>query len=155
MWHEADMPAASVDVRSRGYSGHLMLRCAHRCAALCGVSRFYVRNASQQATQQVGPSDYAPLRTPDQDQIVIDNIVVRPLLHNLQVSNDVAQPRLHIPYDDRPVPARAPILVELIEQRVTQEVMGVQHERWLTPGVGHDDPLFARSVDPLKERIVG
>src|SRR5262245_47723668 len=103
------------------------------CSSPCGGCRLYVRNASQQATQEVGSSDDALLRAPDQDQIVIDNIVVGPLRHNLQASNDVAQPRLHIPYDDRPVPAPAPILVELLEQRVTQEMMGVQHERGLTP----------------------
>src|SRR5262249_16191213 len=73
------------------------------CSSPCGVSRFYVRNASQQATQQVGSSDDAPLRAPDQDQIVIDNVVVGPLRHNLQASNDVAHPRVHIPYAHRPV----------------------------------------------------
>jgi hypothetical protein len=113
-----------------------------------------VRNSSQQATQQVGSGDDAPLRAPDQDQIVVDNIVVRPLLHNLQAPNDVAEPRLHIPYDDRPVPARAVVLVGLIEQRVTQEMVGVQHERRLTIEIGYDDPLLAGGVDPLKERIV-
>jgi transposase InsO family protein len=63
-----------------------------------------VRNSSQQATQQVGSGDDAPLRAPDQDQIVVDNIVVRPLLHNPQASNDVAEPRLHISYDARVLP---------------------------------------------------
>jgi hypothetical protein len=59
-----------------------------------------IRNATQEATQQVGSGDDAPLRTPHQDQIVVDNVVVRPFLHNLQAPNDVAEPRLHIPYDD-------------------------------------------------------
>jgi hypothetical protein len=58
------------------------------------------------------------------------------------------------PHDDGPVPARALILVGLIEQRVAQKMMGVQHERRLTVEIGHDDPLLAGSVDPLKERIV-
>jgi hypothetical protein len=121
---------------------------------LCGISRFQRRNASQQATQQIGSGDDALLRAPDQDQIVVDNIVIRPLLHNLQAPNDVAEPRLHIPHHDRPVPARALLLVGPIEQRVTQEMMGVQHERGLTTHIGHDDPLLAGSVDSLKERIV-
>src|SRR5262249_10961709 len=122
------------------------------CSSPCGGSRLYSPNPSQQAPQAVGSSDEALLRAPAQDQIVIDNTVAGPLRHNLQPSNDVAQPRLHIPYDDRPVPAPAPILVELLEQRVTQEMVGVQHERRLTPEIGHDDPLFARGVDPLQER---
>ena len=65
------------------------------------------------------PVSDAPLRAPNQDQIVVDNIIVRQLLHNLQAPNDVAEPRLHIPYDDRPVPARALNLVGVFEQRVT------------------------------------
>ena len=88
---------------------------------LCGVSCFQIRNSSQQATQQVGSGDDAPLGTPDEDQVVVDNIVVRPLLHNLQAPNDVAKLRVHIPHDDRPVPARALVLVELIEQRVRRK----------------------------------
>src|ERR1700730_7268232 len=124
------------------------------CRLLCGVLCFQDRNASQQATQQVGSGDDAPLRAPHQDQIVVDDIVLGPLLHDLQAPDDLAEPRLHIPHDDRPVPARALILIGLIEQRVAQKMMGVQHERRLTVEIGHDDPLLAGSVDPLKERIV-
>src|SRR5262249_46370265 len=91
------------------------------CSSPRGGCRLYVRNASQQATQGVESSDDPLLRPPDQNQIVIDNVVVGPPRHNLQPSNDAAQPRLHVPYDARPVPAPAPILVELLEQRVTQE----------------------------------
>jgi hypothetical protein len=99
-------------------SGLFLMRLWHS-RSLCGVSCFHGRNASQQATQQVRSGDDAPLRAPDQDQIVVDNIVVRPLLQNLQASNDVAEPRLHISYDDRPVLARALDLVGVFEQRVT------------------------------------
>jgi hypothetical protein len=49
---------------------------------LYGASRFDGRYASQEAAQQVGSGDNAPLRAPDQDQIVVDDIVVRPLRRN-------------------------------------------------------------------------
>jgi hypothetical protein len=67
------------------------------CRLLYGVLCFQDRNASQQATQQVGSGDDAPLRTPHQDQIVVDDIVLGPLLHNLQAPDDLAEPRLDIP----------------------------------------------------------
>ncbi len=94
------------------------------------------------------------MRAPDENQIVVDNIVVRVLLDNPQAPNDVAEPRLHISDDDRPVPACTLNRFGLIEQRVTQEMMGVQHKRRLTSEISHDDPLLAGGVDPLKERIV-
>jgi hypothetical protein len=115
---------------------------------------FQARNASQQATEQVRSGNDAPLRAPDENQIIVDNIVVRVLRHNPQTTNDVAEPRLHIPYYDRPVPACSLNGFGLIEQRVAQEMMGVQHIRRLTSEISHDDPLLAGGVDPLKERII-
>src|ERR1700681_4319919 len=88
----------------------------------CDFFYFQGRDASQQATQQVGPGDDAPLRTPHQDQIVVDNVVLRPLLRNLQVSDDLAESRPHVPNHDRPVPPRALILAGVIEQRVAQKM---------------------------------
>src|ERR1700730_3050560 len=79
-----------------------------------GVYWFQDCDASQQATQQVGSGDDAPLRAPDQDQIVVDDVVLWPLRHNLQASDDLAEPRPHIPNDDRPVPPAALILAGLI-----------------------------------------
>jgi hypothetical protein len=88
------------------------------------------------------------------NQIVVDNIVVMVLRHNPQTTNNVAEPRLHIPYYDWPVPACSLNGFGLIEQRVKQEMMGVQHKRRLTSEISHDDPLLAGGVDPLKERII-
>src|SRR5262249_56182853 len=73
----------------------------------------------------------------------------------LRARHDLAHPPCHRRSGRRRDPPAAPILVALLDQRVTQEMMRVQHERRLPPEIGHDDPFFARGVDPLKERIVG
>ena len=95
------------------------------------------------ATQQVRSGNNAPLRAPDQDQIVVDDIVVRPLRHHFQMPNDIAEPRLHIPLDQRPMPTYTLNLTGLSEQSVTQEMMGIQHEGGLTAQIGDDNPLLA------------
>jgi hypothetical protein len=39
--------------------------------------------------------------------VVVDNIVVRPPWHYLQAANHVTESRMHISYNDWPMPARA------------------------------------------------
>ena len=122
-----------------------------RCSASC----FYRCNAPQQAAQQVRPSDDASLRAPDQDQIVVDNIIVRALLHDFQVPDNLAKSRPHLTYNERPVPTRALRFLRLFEQGIPQEMMGIQHERRLTCHIRHNDPLLAGCVDLLEEGILG
>ena len=97
----------------------------------------------QQPSEQIRAGDDPLLLVPDQDQIVLDHVVARLFRHDLHQADDIAQPRLGIADDDRPVPIGVGIDVELVEKSVAQEMMGVEHEHRLTGRIGDDHPFHA------------
>ena len=86
---------------------------------------------------------------------MLDHIVPRGFRRDLQLPDHVSQPSLGVADDDRPVPIGGGIAVELVEQRVAQEMMGIEHEHRLAGWIGDDYPSHARRIDLAQERIIG
>ena len=122
--------AQRVYLHQRGrLFGLCMLGCAARGAGPAyprrrlNASLLHCSNAAQQPAQQVGTRYDPPLRTPDKDHIVVDYVVAWPFRGYLQAPENLAEPRLHVPDDNRPVPIRGRIAFEPIEQRITQKMI--------------------------------
>jgi len=120
----------------------------------CGAGAIHRHDPAQQPAEQIGSGDDPLLCAPDQNQIVVDNVVVGTLRHDFHVPDDVAKFCLHVAHNDWPMPIVVGIDVELIEQRVTEELMGIQHKDRLAGEVGDDDPFLARGVDLPEESII-
>jgi hypothetical protein len=85
---------------------------------------------------------------------VVNDVIVRPFRRDGHASDHLAKPCLHVLYDDRAMPINVGRRFELIEQRVTQEIMRIENEYRLAPEIGDDHPFLARGVDLPEERIV-
>ena len=85
---------------------------------------------------------------------MVDHIIAKSLGDDPHASDDFTEPGLHIPNDDRAMPIGEGVGVELAEECVAQEMMGVEHEYRLAFGIGDNDPFLAGGIDLPQERIV-
>ena len=65
---------------------------------------FHGSDTAQQAAKKIRAGDDPFSRTPKQDEIILDQIIIGMFLHDFHASDYVAEPGVHVPDDDRPVP---------------------------------------------------
>jgi hypothetical protein len=63
---------------------------SNRSPGVLGGFGLYGSDAAQQTTEKVGARNDPLLRTPDQDQIMLDHVVLRSFRYNLHATDDVA-----------------------------------------------------------------
>ena len=87
--------------RPRSYS--LLERGGFSCGSLIptGISH---HDTAQQSSQKIGPSYYAFLLAPDQDEIIVDDIVLGVFRLHPHATDHATQRGAHIGYDDWAVP---------------------------------------------------
>ena len=121
-----------------------------------GLNWFHFSRAdtAQEPPQEIGSSDYAFLRSPYQDQVVVDDIVFGMFGLNLHTPDHFAQRRAHVRYNDRAMPVGLQIYKYFIEERVAQKVMRIQHQTWLSRGIDNDDPLLAGDMQLQQKWII-
>ena len=79
----------------------------------------------------------------------------RPFRCDPHVADDLAQLCLQVADDDRPVPVRSGIALELVEQCIAKKMMRIQHKNRLAARIGHDNPFHARGINSPEEWIRG
>src|SRR5438034_8993224 len=62
---------------------------------------------------------------------------------NLHAPKHIGQRRAHVRYNDRAMPVGLQTYKYIVEERIAQKVMRIQHQTWLSRGIDNDDPLLA------------
>jgi hypothetical protein len=81
-----------------------------------GAVRIQRHDSTQESSQKIGSSYYAFFFSPDQDQIVVDDIIFRMFRLHFHATDHAAQWRAHIGYDDRTMPVYFRVIRHCIEQ---------------------------------------
>src|SRR5579862_1326081 len=90
-----------------------------------GAAHILRHDSTQESSQKVGSSYYAFLFSPDQDQIVVDDIIFKMFRLHLQATDHPAQWRARIGYDDRTMPVYSRLERRFIEDRIAQKMVCV------------------------------
>ena len=91
------------------------------------LSDFPCGDSTQEPSQKIGAGDDALLRSPHQDQIVVDDIIFRMFWLHLHESNNVTQSRAHAGDDDRAMPIGLRTDRDFVEEDIAQKMVSVQN----------------------------
>ena len=117
--------------------------------------RFHPGDAFEEPAQQVRSANDALLFSPEQDQVLVNDIIRGGLRMNFQPAKNFAQLDVGIGHNQRPMPECLRTERRRVEQRGPQKAVGIERKSCLAGFVGDNHPLFARGVDPTKEWIIG
>src|SRR5271157_5304860 len=110
------------------------------------LSAFPRGDSTQEPPQEIGAGDDALLLSPDQDQVVVDDIIFSMLRLQLHEPDNVAQSRAHVGDDDRAMPIRLRTDRHFVEEDIAPKMVSVQNHARRSRFVTEDHPLSSRSI---------
>ena len=82
-------------------------------------------DSAQEPSQEIGAGDDAPLLSPHEDQIVVDDIIFGMPRFHFHEPDNVAQSRAHVRDDDRAMPIRLRTDRHFIEEDIAQKMVSI------------------------------